>query len=496
MVAKKIRNPHKSASKAVRINGLTAYIREPEKENAGEKCIYTNGRGFICDSPDIQTAEMVALSQEAVRSKDTVNHYVLSWREGEQPSVEQIERAVTIFTAELGLTDHQVIYGLHADTDNAHLHLAINRVHPDTLQCVEINKGFDLEVAHRAIARIEHEQGWEKEANARYNVLEDGTLEKRLIDENEPKKPDQPRVEMEERTGEKSAVRIAIEYGAPIIKQAQTWEQMHRKLAEVGMIYQRTGSGATITVGEVTVKASDADRNASLSKLVKRLGPYEPPPMKQQVAERKPEPMRPDMPGWTEYNVNRKTDDKNRTQNKSALDTRHEQERNALAMKQKLEREDVLGKTGKWKGQGVALNAMRSVMGEQHAEQRDKLKEQQKNEREQQRQRPYPDYRISTERRAALSVAWENEQRRRERYRANRRVIKSAGRITARIVPRPLGEVIRLAAEVLTTIAQVNDWRQARAYRQQVEQIKARFTQASNTAAPVKEQKKPVGRSR
>ena len=61
---------------------------------------------------------MIALSQEAVRSKDTINHYVLSWREGEQPSPEQVEEAVSIFMDELGVKDHQAIYGLHADTDN------------------------------------------------------------------------------------------------------------------------------------------------------------------------------------------------------------------------------------------------------------------------------------------------------------------------------------------------------------------------------------------
>jgi hypothetical protein len=55
---------------------------------------------------------MIALSQEAVRSKDTINHYVLSWREGEQPSPEQVEEAVSIFMDELGWKDHQAIYGL------------------------------------------------------------------------------------------------------------------------------------------------------------------------------------------------------------------------------------------------------------------------------------------------------------------------------------------------------------------------------------------------
>ncbi|MCL6484800.1 MAG: relaxase/mobilization nuclease domain-containing protein, partial [Janthinobacterium lividum] len=165
MIAKKVKNPQKAASKAVRVSRLTGYIREPERENSQEKCIHAGARGFITDEPQSQTAEMIALSQEAVRSKDTMNHYVLSWREGEQPSPEQVEQAVSIFMEELGVKDHQAIYGLHADTDNLHLHLAINRVHPETLKVVKINNGFDIEAAHKAIARIENVQGWQREKN-------------------------------------------------------------------------------------------------------------------------------------------------------------------------------------------------------------------------------------------------------------------------------------------------------------------------------------------
>lgn len=164
-----------------------------------------------------------------------------------------------------------------------HLHLAINRVHPETLKVVKINNGFDIEAAHKAIARIENAQGWQREQNGRYQVLENGELGREHIDKDKPRQPAQPKRDMENRTGEKSAERIAIEDGAPIIKKAQTWEQLHRELAAKGMRYEKTGSGATLFVGDVGVKASSADRDASLSKLQKRLGAYQPPPQRQQA---------------------------------------------------------------------------------------------------------------------------------------------------------------------------------------------------------------------
>ncbi|MGG6949096.1 UNVERIFIED_CONTAM: hypothetical protein P3E15_26805, partial [Pseudomonas aeruginosa] len=78
--------------------------------------------------------------------------------------------------------------------------------------------------------------------------LENGELGREHIDKDKPRQPAQPKRDMENRTGEKSAERIAIEDGAPIIKKAQTWEQLHRELAAKGMRYEKTGSGATLFV--------------------------------------------------------------------------------------------------------------------------------------------------------------------------------------------------------------------------------------------------------
>jgi hypothetical protein len=391
VIVKKVKNPQKAASKAVRISRLTGYIREPERENSQEKCIHAGARGFITDEPRSQTAEMIALSQEAVRSKDTINHYVLSWREGEQPSPEQVEEAVSIFMEELGVKDHQAIYGLHADTDNLHLHLAINRVHPETLKVVKINNGFDIEAAHKAIARIENAQGWQREQNGRYQVLENGELGREHIDKDKPRQPAQPKRDMENRTGEKSAERIAIEDGAPIIKKAQTWEQLHRELAAKGMRYEKTGSGATLFVGDVGVKASSADRDASLSKLQKRLGAYQPAPQRQQVAQREPEPIKPDVPGWKDYITGRKEHYAEKNAAKLAQDKRQEQERKQLSEQQKARRDELM--RGNWKGKGEVLNAMRSVIAAEQAAEKAALKEKHQKQREQHRQqfRPYPD---------------------------------------------------------------------------------------------------------
>ena len=503
MVVKKVKNPKKSSSKAVRITRLTTYVRAPETEQRGEKCIYANARNFITDTPDGQAAEMIALAEESVRSKDPIVHYVLSWPDGEEPRPDQVDAAVDIYLNELGVPAHQVVYGLHADTDNIHLHIVINRVHPDTCKCIDIGNGFDIETAHRAIARIEHAQGWRPEQRGRYRVGDDGKVERRPagpgpsdppgqraahqaetaqpLDEpsalrmairtgapilqraqsweqlhrelaevgmryektgsgatvfvagmafkasqvdrqaslfklqtrlgeyepgpgqprpvnprtaapDGPKRPDQRQVDREHRTGEKSALRIAIESGAPILRGARSWEQLHRELAEVGLQYEKTGGGAVVFVGDIGVKASSVYRQGSLSKLKKRLGEYVPPVQPVAVRPRTPEPINSMPREWEEYNAGRQAHYAAKTQDKEALDLRLADERRALSNAQRVQREKLL--SGRWRGRGDALNALRSVIAAEQAAERAELKKRHRDEREQHRRdfRPYPDF--------------------------------------------------------------------------------------------------------
>lgn len=367
MVVKKIKNPKRSATKRTRIEALANYIRTPESSNANEKCVYENTRGFLSDTHNGHKTEMLALAEEAVRSKDPISHYVLSWHEDERPDIAQIEHAVSLFLDELGLVEHQVIYGLHADTDNLHLHVMVNRVHPETLKVVEINKGFDLEAAHRAIARIEAAQGWRREKHGRYQVEANGSLVRAQHSHQAPQ-PAQSKRDHEYRTGEKSAERIAMEEAAPLIQQAQTWAELHRELAAKGMRYAKVGSGAKVWVGDIALKASSVSRAASLGKLEKRLGIYQPAAEVMPVIVRQPEPLSAEYsPQWHTYRATRQAHHAAKTAALLALQTRQAKERATLAAQQYQQREEVL--SGDWQGRGTLLNALRSVLAEQqHAE--------------------------------------------------------------------------------------------------------------------------------
>ena len=180
---------------------------------------------------------------------------------------------VDIFLEEMGLEGHQVVYGLHGNTENIHLHIAVNRMNEETGLVVRPNNGFDIIQAHKALAVIEDTFGWKPEDNAVFRVV-DGEVVKQV--KRAKLQPSQPAQTFEQHTGIKSAERIAQEESHAIILGATSWEDLHKKLAPLGMRYIKKGSGAIIQVDDTPVKASSVDRAFALGKMEKRLGKFVP----------------------------------------------------------------------------------------------------------------------------------------------------------------------------------------------------------------------------
>ena len=365
MIAKKIRNPRKSASKYVRIQRLVDYVRNPKNKNEQEKNVYDGARNFFEENKKAQVKEMQDLAHAAARSKDPINHYVISWKSNEKPTPEQIERTVDVVLDELKMKDHKVIYALHADTKHPHLHLVVNRVHPETEKVVLPNRGFDLELIHRAVARLEHEQGWEKEERARYQVQENGELRRNKYEERE-RHPSQEKRDQEERTGAKSAERIAQEKVPAVLRAAASWKELHEGLAKEGMHFEKKGTGAVLRVGKVPVKASSVGREYSLGNLQKRLGAFEPAHKHLEVQLRSPEPLAPKSSDWRRYLSEKARYEEQKKNAVVSFREKHSNEKRELTT-QKQEKQVQLFSQD-WKGRGKELNQERSrLAGENQA---------------------------------------------------------------------------------------------------------------------------------
>lgn len=388
MIVKRVKSTGGS-SKAARVKGLTDYITDAKgKSKDKDKIAYTGGRGFIGDSLICHQAEMIALAEDAPKSTNPITHWMVSWKQDEKPSREQVEQAIDVLMEELELKDHQVIYALHQDTNNIHLHLAVNRVHPDTLKVIKSGGGFDIDIAKRAIAKIEDLQGWQREEHGRYQVIEGQT--KRIQYPPKPTKDPGQRAQLIEiNQGIKSAERIAIETGADLIRAAHDWDDLHDSLADRGMRYEQYGTGAYLYVGETKIKASSAGRDCSLPQVQKRLGAYQQPPRGLNIQPIQPQLMDnlpPDRRAYFEQKLKHNTKKRPRSEVKD----RQIEEWKKLQEDQRTRREDLTSIS--WRGQGKSLNILRAAIAKEQEQERSELRAQQREEMKEFEIEPFPSF--------------------------------------------------------------------------------------------------------
>jgi hypothetical protein len=395
VIVKKVPTSKKAPlkSKGLHARDLCDYIAGPRAGAADEKVEHRGATNMLNIDHVGQVQEMSDLAEVARRSPQPVQHWILSWRSGEQPTAGQADEAVKMFLAEMGLGEHQCIYALHRNTDNYHIHLAINRVHPETERVVTVNGRFDIEAAHRAIARVERAQGWQREAGGRYRVLDSGEVRRAPKPAASIERVPTTRArDFENLTGQVSAQRIAIDDGAPVLRKARHWAELHAQLAERGMRFERKGSGAVLWVGEVAVKSSTTGRDCSMAALEKRLGDFTPPRDGVVVRPMPPAPVDPAAHGWSAYLATKEAHFANRKQERELLRERQRRGWEEVLARHREERHECLH--GDWRGRRDALNANRSMLAARQAQEKAELRERQQAERAVSRERfaPMPPY--------------------------------------------------------------------------------------------------------
>lgn len=375
------RNDGKSSFKS-----LQKYMEERDviDPNTGEVI------GWEKDSVSVQTncldrdtawREMLAVADMNGRVKDPVYHVTLNWQEGENPTDEQAFEAARKAMKAVGMEDHQYVAAVHRDTDNAHVHLMVNRVHPDTYKAVYPDRDyFKLD---KCMREVELEQGW-RHSPGPYAVHErDG---KKVVDwskespevwrkEQREKKVKQPTKakDMERHTGNESLHTYA--QGQPkqdakeaLSKPGATWQDLHQSLARHGLELRPSNDKKNAfrvhskADPEICIKASSMAEELGGGKLVKRLGPWQEPrpEIQQEKAQR-------------EYSDQRPKADPKRDPNA------REEKRDERAAERRELRERYKAFTEEWK---TAKAPARAAMYEDQKQRRQALTEKHKSQRE------------------------------------------------------------------------------------------------------------------
>ncbi|MGY6550355.1 MAG: relaxase/mobilization nuclease domain-containing protein [Erythrobacter sp.] len=261
-------------------NDLARYV---VAEGKAEKALGAGALNLFGGTLDQWQAEMKAIMHLCPNSENCVDHWVLSWANGEEPTEAEVKKTVEIFARCQGLERCPAIWGYHGDTDNRHVHIEILRIDPATGKRQIAGDGWDIETAHRAKAVIEDRfPHWSRETGSRYRVVDAMLIDTRdnntVGPANDPErwarpnrrkdaasikpedissKLDQKSRDEEERTGFKSRARVALEIAAPIALASTSWDECHRRLAAEGIeICMTEARGAQFIIDGKPVKAS------------------------------------------------------------------------------------------------------------------------------------------------------------------------------------------------------------------------------------------------
>jgi hypothetical protein len=216
-----------------------------------------------CIADDVELATLEVLNTQAMNTRslaDKTYHLIISFRDGEEldsSSLASIEERVC---DALGFSEHQRVSVVHHDTDNLHLHIAVNKIHPTRYT---IHEPFH---AYRTLARVCDTLEDE------YGLRKDNHMPRKIGAENRA-------TDMEHHAGIESLLGWIHRGCKAQMQQAQSWEQLHAVMTTNGLHLHPRANGLVITGDDgTTIKASSVSRDFSKPKLEQRFGPFQPAP--------------------------------------------------------------------------------------------------------------------------------------------------------------------------------------------------------------------------
>ena len=205
----------------------------------------------------------------------------------------ELQQVVGKLVDSLGFSEHQYIAVRHEDTDHEHIHVAINKIHPETFRIH--SPAWDHQKLFTGARALERELG--------LTPLRSRTRDREKIPERA--------IDCEAHQGIHSFARWARENLRPALRSSElrTWDDVHDVCGRLGVVARPHGNGLVFedATRAVRVKASFVDRELSKTRLCERLGEFEPASKRQLEAaceaphRYSPMPVRAPQSLWKEY---------------------------------------------------------------------------------------------------------------------------------------------------------------------------------------------------
>lgn len=241
---------------------LTQYITQEQIESdiniRNISSWITPDKFYEIDDIDLFLDDVEAVQSMSNAKSDKTYHLIVSFDVDERPDIDTLKNINDELVECLGYAQHQRLSVVHDDTDNLHMHIAINKINPEKYTIHEPYYPYKT-LSKKA-----------KELEQKYNLNQTHSNDK----SNENICPAANDIDSR-------PTQISFKsYVENIdLSDCKSWQEFHNKLKENGVEYCKYGSGAVFKDLEdkkINVKASAVKREYSLNSLEKKYGEFEP----------------------------------------------------------------------------------------------------------------------------------------------------------------------------------------------------------------------------
>ena len=250
--------------------GLTDYLRFGSKGSPNPaRVAWTDTRNLLSGDPALAPSIMRATAKASKRVKKPVYHMSISWPPEERPDQETIAYVVDEVLKDLGLEAHQALLIAHRHTEHTHVHVVINRVHPETGRawC----NSWDRRHREKSLRRLEQELGFRYVPGRHSDPEKSESMGRRAKrgDRQQAAKKDTKALNQfpPERI---KALKADL---APAFESAKSWVELEATVSARGLRFEKKGQGLVLTDGTAVAKLSQVTaKEHRLRKLEERFG--------------------------------------------------------------------------------------------------------------------------------------------------------------------------------------------------------------------------------
>jgi hypothetical protein len=219
---------------------------------------WTESRNLPTRDPEVAACLMAATAAYSTRCRKPVYHLSINFDPSDPLDRETMRRVADHTLGELGLEDHQTLIVAHCGREHPHMHIVVNRVHPE--RGTAWSNSWDYRRIERSLRALEAELGLRAVPGRHAPVPERA---RHLIRPAHACLPGDAIF----------AERVRVQAG-PHLSGARSWAELEHELSEHGLWLRMKGGGLIVTDGRQAVSASAIASDASRSRLERRLGLY------------------------------------------------------------------------------------------------------------------------------------------------------------------------------------------------------------------------------